>query len=124
MTTIFLILRVKGVEYFQNHIGIMQEEVREYVNNCEACAINASIKEKTDITPVVSMTVPMKNKEAATVANYLVKDVFKIPRLPQILQRDNARLSSPPQSQGQVERLNQTIGRGFTKLLWDSNNQL
>src|SRR6185436_1967250 len=29
-----------------------------------------------------------------------------------------------PQSQGQIERLNQTIGRGFTKLLWDNHNQL
>jgi len=39
----------------EKHIGIRQEEVRECVNNCEACAINASIKEKTDITPVVSI---------------------------------------------------------------------
>ncbi|CAG8578376.1 7972_t:CDS:2 [Paraglomus brasilianum] len=29
-----------------------------------------------------------------------------------------------PQSQGQIERLNQTIGRGFTKLLWDDENRL
>jgi transposase InsO family protein len=167
----------------EKHIGITQEEVREYVNHCEACALNASIKEKTDITPVIStkpwshlqidlidfhefkdvndgyawlltcvcifskflVAVPMKNKEAATVANHLVKDVFKIPGPPRILQSDNGkefiaeiiknicstlnitiRHGRPrhPQSQGQIERLNQTIGRGFTKLLWDSNNQL
>jgi hypothetical protein len=29
-----------------------------------------------------------------------------------------------PMSQGQIERLNQTIGRGFTKMMWDENNQL
>ena len=29
-----------------------------------------------------------------------------------------------PQSQGQIERLNQTIGRGFIKLLWDNENKL
>src|SRR5690606_12695404 len=29
-----------------------------------------------------------------------------------------------PMSQGQVERLNQTIGRGFTKMLWDEDNRL
>ena len=38
----------------EKHIGITQEDVREYVNNCSACAINTSIKEKTDMTPVVS----------------------------------------------------------------------
>ena len=167
----------------EKHIGITQEEVREYVNNCEACAINASIKEKTDMTPVIStepwshlqidlidfheftdvndgyawlltcvctfskflLAVPMKNKEAATVANHLAKDVFKILGPPRILQSDNGKEFTAeiiknvcstlnitikhgrprhPQSQGQVERLNQTIGRGFTKLLWDSNNQL
>jgi transposase InsO family protein len=167
----------------EKHIGITQEEVRAYVNKCSACAINTSIKEKTDMTPVVStepwahlqidlidfhefvdendgyawlltcvctfskflVAVPMKNKEAATVAKHLINDVFKIPGPPQILQSDNGkefvaevvknvcnilnikiRHGRPrhPQSQGQVERLNQTIGRGFTKLLWDNNNQL
>src|SRR4051812_40905716 len=29
-----------------------------------------------------------------------------------------------PMSQGQIERLNQTIGRGFTKMMWDENSQL
>ena len=28
-----------------------------------------------------------------------------------------------PQSQGQIERLNQTIGWGFTKLLWDNHRE-
>jgi len=167
----------------EKHVGITQEEVRTYVNNCEACKINTSIKEKTDMTPVVSMApwthlqidlidfheykdvndgyawlltcvciyskflvaVPMKNKAAATVANHLIKDVFKIPGPPQILQSDNGKefvaeviksictslnikmihgRPRHPQSQGQIERLNQTVGRGFTKLLWDSDNQL
>jgi len=167
----------------EKHVGITQEEVRTYVNNCEACKINTSIKEKTDMTPVVStepwshlqidlidfheyadvnngyawlltcvctfskflVAVPMKNKQAATVANHLIKDVFKIPGPPRILQSDNGKefvaeiinnictslnikimhgRPRHPQSQGQIERLNQTIGRGFTKLLWDSDNQL
>ena len=167
----------------EKHIGITQEDVREYVNNCSACAINTSIKEKTDMTPVVStapwthvqidlidfhdfadvnngcawlltfvctfskflVAVPMKNKEAATVARHLVNDVFKILGPPRILQSDNGKefvadvvknvcnilnikivhgRPRHPQTQGQIERLNQTIGRGFTKLLWDNNNQL
>ncbi|CAG8696857.1 8057_t:CDS:2, partial [Ambispora gerdemannii] len=29
-----------------------------------------------------------------------------------------------PQSQGQIEQLNQTIGREFTKMMWDEENQL
>src|SRR5438128_10279059 len=29
-----------------------------------------------------------------------------------------------PQAQGQIERLNQTVGHGFTKLLWDDDNHL
>src|SRR6185369_12951961 len=38
----------------ENHIGITQEEVQEYVSKCTACAINTSIKEKTDMVPIVS----------------------------------------------------------------------
>jgi len=38
----------------ENHIGITQEEVQEYVNKCTACAINTSIKEKTDMVSIVS----------------------------------------------------------------------
>src|SRR5436305_1864159 len=91
------------------------------------------------------VAVPMKNKEASTVATHLIKDVFKILGPPKILQSDNGkefiagiinqickslnitvRHGRPrhPQSQGQIERLNQTIGRGFTKLLWDQNSKL
>ena len=167
----------------ENHIGITQEEVQEYVNKCTACAINTSIKEKTDMVPIVSrapwkhiqidlidfhdfaesndgfawlltcictfskflIAVPMKNKEATTVATHLLKDVFRILGPPATLQSDNGRefvadvvsqvchtlgitikhgRPRHPQSQGQIERLNQTIGRGFTKLLWDNENQL
>src|SRR6185312_4631833 len=89
--------------------------------------------------------VPMKNKEAATIAKHLVNDVFKIPGPPRVLQSDNRKEFVADviknvcdilnikiehgrprhlQSQGQIKRLNQTIGRGFTKLLWDSHNQL
>jgi len=104
----------------EKHIGITQVEVKTYVNNCLPCSINTSIKERTDMTPVVSkepwthvqvnlidfhefadvnddykwlltcvctfskylVAVPMKNKEAATVAECLVKDVFKFPGPP------------------------------------------
>ena len=86
----------------------------------------------------------IKNKEADTVDAHLVKDIFRIPGLPTILQSDNKKefegivkqvcetfnikiKHGHPrhlQSQGQVERLNQTISRGFTKLLQDRNNQL
>jgi len=80
----------------------------------------------------------MKNKQASTVARYLVKDVIKILGLPVILQSDNGKEfvaqiitqicnilnikikhghSWHPQAQGQIKHLNQTIGRGFTKLL-------
>jgi len=167
----------------EKHVGITQAEVKTYINNCLPCSINTSIKEKTDMKPVVSrepwthlqidlidfhefadvndnyrwlltcvctfskylVAVPMKNKEAATVAKHLVRDVFKIPGPPKILQSDNGKefvadiiknvcnilnvkimhgRPRHPQSQGQIERLNQTIGRGFTKLLWDNHNQL
>ena len=167
----------------EKHIGITQEEVQKYINECTACALNASIKEKTDMVPVIStapwkhiqidlidfhefseqnngfawllscvcifskflVTIPMKNKEAITVATHLIKDVFKILGPPDTLQSDNgkefvAEIISQicnilgirikhgrpchPQSQGQIERLNQTIGRGFTKLLWDNENKL
>ena len=35
------------------------------------------------------VAVPMKNKEAATIAKHLVNDVFKIPGPPRVLQSDN-----------------------------------
>ncbi|CAG8655868.1 1020_t:CDS:2 [Ambispora leptoticha] len=82
--------------------------------------------------------------QAGTVAVHLVKDVFRILSPPLVLQSDNGKefkgivkqvcetlnirfkhgRPHHPQSQGQIERLNQTVGRGFTKLLWDRNNQL
>src|SRR6185437_6179072 len=91
------------------------------------------------------VAVPIKNKEAGTVGAHLHKDVFKILGPPAVLQSDNGkefvaniitqicgalnitiRHGRPrhPQSQGQIERLNQTVGCGFTKLLWDQHNQL
>ena len=91
------------------------------------------------------VAVPMKNKEAGTVATHLLKDVFKILGPPTTLQSDNGKefvanvitqicramnikirhsQFRHPQSQGQIKRLNQTVGHGFTKLLWDQNNQL
>ncbi|CAG8504710.1 803_t:CDS:2 [Acaulospora morrowiae] len=91
------------------------------------------------------IAVPMKNKEASTVATHLLKDVFKVLGPPIIIQSDNGkefvakiiteicgalnitiRHGRPrhPQLQGQIERLNQTMGRDFTKLLWDQSNQL
>jgi len=39
---------------YERHIGITQEEVKKYVRNCPTCIRNMSIKEKTDITPVIS----------------------------------------------------------------------
>jgi transposase InsO family protein len=167
----------------EKHIGITQEEVQAYISKCSTCAINTSIKEKTDMISVIStapwqhiqidlidfhefadrnndfswlltcvctfskflVAVPMKNKEAVTVATHLVKDVFKILGPPVILQSDNGKefvaevithicnilnikikhgRPRHPQAQGQIERLNQTVGRGFTKLLWDDDNHL
>jgi hypothetical protein len=167
----------------EKHIGITQKEVKAYINKCPACAINSSIKEKTDMIPVIStapwqhiqidlvdfhdfadvndgfawlltcvctfskflVAVPMRNKQAVTVATHLIKDVFKILGPPVILQSDNGKefvaqlitqicntlnikikhgRARHPQAQGQIERLNQTVGRGFTKLLWNPNNQL
>ena len=37
------------------------------------------------------IALPMKNKEAGMVAAHLVKDVFRIPGLPTILQSDNGK---------------------------------
>ncbi|CAG8625164.1 11480_t:CDS:2, partial [Cetraspora pellucida] len=39
----------------EKHIEITQEEVKAYVNQCSACAINTTIKEKVDMRPVVSI---------------------------------------------------------------------
>lgn len=39
---------------YEQHIGITQEEVQKYVRNCPTCIRNTSIKEKTDLTPVVA----------------------------------------------------------------------
>ncbi|CAG8601829.1 13058_t:CDS:2 [Acaulospora morrowiae] len=167
----------------EKHIGITQEEVRTYVNQCNTCIITTSIKKKTDMKNVIStapcqhiqidlidfqdfakvnndfawlltcicvfskflIAVSMKNKEASTVATHLIKDVFKVFGPPMIIQSDNgkefvARIITEicealnitirhgrprhPQSQGQIERLNQTVGHGFTKLLWNQSNQL
>jgi hypothetical protein len=91
------------------------------------------------------VAVPIKNKQASTVATYLVKDVIKILGPPVIFQSDNGKEFAAqvitqicntlnikikhgrprhPQAQGQIERLNQTVGRGFTKLLWNNHDQL
>ena len=113
----------------EKHIGITQTEVQAYINECSVCAINTSIKEKTDMKSVISVApwrhiqidlidfhdfssvnygfawsltcvctfskfliaVPMKNKEAGTVAAHLVKDVFRILGPPTILQSDNGK---------------------------------
>ena len=39
----------------EKHIGITQEEVKVYVNQCAACAVTTSIKEKTDMRNIVSL---------------------------------------------------------------------
>jgi len=39
---------------YEEHIGITQEEIEKYVRNCPTCIRNTSIKEKTDLTPVVA----------------------------------------------------------------------
>ena len=164
------------------HVGVTKEQVRAYVQECNACQRTSSIKERDDIVPVVSSgpmehlqmdlvdftqykdsnngfawlltimcifskflwAVPLMNKEATTVGNALIQ-LFSQWGAPSILQSDNGkefvaevigRICSSlgielrhgrprhPMSQGQVERVNQTIGRGFTKMLWDDNNQL
>ena len=86
----------------------------------------------------------LRNKEAATVGSVLV-ELFSQWGAPDILQSDNGkefvadviqricaslgiqiRHGRPrhPMSQGQVERLNQTVGRGFTKMMWKDDEQL
>ncbi|KAF0433767.1 SCAN domain-containing protein 3-like [Gigaspora margarita] len=40
---------------YKQHIGITQDEVEKYVNNCSTCIRNRSIKEKSDFTSVVSV---------------------------------------------------------------------
>lgn len=39
---------------YEEHVGITQGEVKNYVKNCPTCIRNTSIKEKTDLTPVVA----------------------------------------------------------------------
>ncbi|CAG8635104.1 1960_t:CDS:2, partial [Cetraspora pellucida] len=39
----------------EKHVSITQQNVQDYINQCSTCIINCSIKEKTDIKPVVSM---------------------------------------------------------------------
>ncbi|CAG8793158.1 5210_t:CDS:2, partial [Cetraspora pellucida] len=83
------------------HIGITQVEVQVYVNECFICAINSSIKEKTDMKSVISVAswqhiqidlIDFYNfTNAGTVAAHLVKDVFRILGSPKILQNDNGR---------------------------------
>ena len=41
---------------YEKHIGITQSEVKEFVRKCPTCIRNVSIKEKTDITPVIAST--------------------------------------------------------------------
>jgi hypothetical protein len=45
---------------FNNHIGISEDDVRTYINNCPTCLRNTSIKERIDITPIVA-TGPMEH---------------------------------------------------------------
>ncbi|CAG8454213.1 2575_t:CDS:2 [Cetraspora pellucida] len=40
----------------EKHIGVMQTEVQAYINECSVCVINSSIKERTDMKSVTSMT--------------------------------------------------------------------
>jgi len=37
----------------EKHISIIQTEVQAYINECSVCAINSSIKEKTDMKLVI-----------------------------------------------------------------------
>jgi len=88
--------------------------------------------------------VPLPNKEAGTVGKALVK-IFSQWGAPGILQSDNGKefvadiikhicntfgieirhgRARHPMTQGQIERLNQTVGRGFTKMMWDENERL
>ncbi|CAG8779390.1 10738_t:CDS:1, partial [Ambispora leptoticha] len=39
----------------EHHIGIIQEEVQAYINEYASCAVNTYLKEKTNMTPVVSI---------------------------------------------------------------------
>ena len=88
--------------------------------------------------------IPLPNKEAKTVGKVLTK-LFSQWGAPAILQADNGTEFSAkvinnicnsleikiqhgharhPMSQGQIERLNQTVGRGFTKMLWDEDGNM
>ncbi|CAG8507395.1 5687_t:CDS:1 [Ambispora gerdemannii] len=88
--------------------------------------------------------IPLKTKETVIIEDALVS-LFAQWGVPSILQSDNdkefvsniiknicmalgitIRHDHPryPQSQGQIERLNQTIRCGFTKMMWDEENQL
>ena len=166
----------------QYHCGIAEEDVREFVRNCPSCNRVKTIKERDDLTPVVShgpmehlemdlvdftqykstnnemawlltivcifskflWAIPLKTKEASVVGEALVSIFFQW-GAPSILQSDNGkefvatiivkicetmgikiRHGRPrhPMSQGQIERLNQTIGRGFTKMLWDEDSKI
>ncbi|KAF0512559.1 hypothetical protein F8M41_017976 [Gigaspora margarita] len=82
------------------HIGITQTKVQAYINKCSVCAINSSIKAKTDMKLLLTcvciflkylIAIPIKNKEAGTIATHLVKDVFRIPGLLTIFQSDNGK---------------------------------
>jgi transposase InsO family protein len=165
-----------------HHVGITRNEVREFVRSCPACNRTTSIKERDDLTPVVShgpmehlqmdlidftaykeqnngiawlltivcifskflWAIPIADKRAETVGKALAK-LFSQWGPPNILQSDNGkeftagvidhicqalgievRHSRPrhPMSQGQIERLNQTVGRGFTKMMWSEEEKL
>ena len=38
---------------YEQHIGITQNEVKKYMNECSTCIQNRSIKKKSNLTPVV-----------------------------------------------------------------------
>ena len=162
---------------YERHIGITQDEVKKYVRNCPTCIRNTSIKEKTDITPVVSdgplqhiqidlvdflsyaehndgysyvltmidifsryvWAIPLCDKEGGTIHTELLKFFMNFGPVTK-LQADNGSefittvlkhtcevfgiklvhgRARHPQSQGKIERFNQTLGRHLTKMMWD-----
>lgn len=162
---------------YERHIGITQDEVKKYVRNCPTCIRNTSIKEKTDITPVVSdgplqhvqidlvdflsyaehndgysyvltmidvfsryvWAIPICDKEGSTIHTELLKFFMNFGPVTK-LQADNGSefittvlkhtcevfgtklvhgRARHPQSQGKIERFNQTLGRHLTKMMWD-----
>ncbi|CAG8766107.1 1400_t:CDS:2, partial [Gigaspora rosea] len=143
---------------YERYIGITQDEVEKYVNECPTCIRNGNIKEKSDLVPVVSSgllehlqvdlvdllsyaeyndgysyvltlinvfsyyiwAIPLKDKKGNTIHGELV-NIFKNFGPPTKLQADNGSefITRHPQSQGKIERFNQTLGRHLTKMMWD-----